>query len=180
MRLDTDFEKDRLRKFFRKKRKAYDRTAEKKIAENLFLTEEYKSADSLLLYASLPEEINTDPIFMRAVADGKKVYYPKTEKGGKMEFFRTSALEEMTVGKFGIREPGTSENFSDKDKALCIVPAFSFDKEGYRLGYGGGYYDRFLASFSGFSAGLCLSLFMSEKLPRNGFDIAVNAVITEE
>ena len=53
-------------------------------------------------------------------------------------------------------------------------------KEGYRLGYGGGYYDRFLASFSGFSAGLCLSLFMSEKLPRNGFDIAVNAVITEE
>ncbi len=180
MRSDTDFEKDRLRKIFSQKRKNCDRSAEHKIAEKLFATEEYKAADCLLLYASLPDEINTDPIFLRAVADGKKVCYPKTEKGGKMEFFRAESLESLSVGKFGIREPKTSEKFSDGGKTLCIVPAFSFDKEGYRLGYGGGYYDRFLATFNGFSAGLCLSSFLSEKLPRDGFDIAVNAVITEE
>ena len=70
--------------------------------------------------------------------------------------------------------------FSENGKTLCVVPGFSFDKEGFRLGYGGGYYDRFLSTFNGFSAGLCLSAFISEKLPRDGFDIAVNAVITEE
>lgn len=180
MKSDIDFEKDSLRKIFREKRKNCDRSAENKIAENLFATEEYKAAERLLLYASLPGEINTDPIFLRALSDGKKVYYPKTEKDGKMEFFRAESLESLSVGKFGIREPETAEKFSENGKTLCVVPGFSFDKEGFRLGYGGGYYDRFLSTFNGFSAGLCLSAFISEKLPRDGFDIAVNAVITEE
>ena len=159
MKSDIDFEKDRLRKIFKEKRKNHDRSAENKIAEKLFATEEYKAAENLLLYASLPDEINTDPIFLRALSDGKKVYYPKTEKGGKMEFFRAESLESLSVGKFGIREPETAEKFFENGKTLCVVPGFSFDKEGFRLGYGGGYYDRFLSSLTDFRQGFAFQLF---------------------
>lgn len=186
MKSDTDFNsKNFLRAQFRKMRGDFGysekkKKAEREITENFLSLEEYKNAGYVLLYAATEGEISADEIFKSALAAGKKVYFPKSFSGGIMEFYRVESLSELSLGKFGIREPSGIEKFENQPDALCVVPGFSFDKNGYRLGYGGGYYDRFLADFSGIKAGLCLSDFVSDKLPNDSFDISADIIVTEK
>ena len=120
------------------------------IFEKLVNMEEYRDAENILVYASMGSEVRTDDIILDALANGKKVFCPKVtdKKNGVMEFVRITALEDLSEGYFGIREPQiTAESELAGDEltgTLVIMPGVAFDKDGNRIGYGGGFYDRYL------------------------------------
>ena len=119
---------------------------------------------------------------MPAFESGKNVAFPiSLTDSFTLDFRRVTSLDELNVGAYGIREP-----LKDAKKAvftknsLCVVPALSFDQKGFRLGYGKGYYDRFLSAFPGKSAGLCFEDFLCDSLPTDSKDIAVDILITNK
>ena len=98
-----------------------------------------------------------------------------------MEYFRADSEEELFQDKFNIKAPAeTSEKYTPQPSDICIVPAMAYDKKGFRLGYGKGFYDRFLPNFLGIKAGFCYSDFIKNQLPRGRFDISVDMIITEK
>jgi 5-formyltetrahydrofolate cyclo-ligase len=146
----------------------------------------WKNASVILSYMPFRGELDITPLMEKALSEGKKFALPLTVTGaseGIMEFRLVSSESDLKIGRFGIREPqNICPTVTDIDlfRALCIVPGIAFDKDGYRLGYGGGYYDRFLENFKGVSVGLVTSrLLCSTPLPRDGHDMAVDYVITE-
>ena len=157
----------------------YDR--DKRIAACLFPTMAYSDADQILLYKSLPSEISTTEIFERTKTDGKRCFFPRSLDFGMMYFHEVSDFSEMKKGKFGLLEPTDSAPlYTPMARDICIVPALSYDREGYRLGYGGGYYDRFLSSFPGTKIGICYSENIEKRLPRGRYDVCVDMLLTEK
>ena len=152
---------------------------DKKIAIALLSLPEYKNSDTLLIYASYGEEIDTKAIITAAQADGKRIAFPRCEAGGVMKFYY-SRPEELASGYKNIHEPAESAPlFCGSERALCIVPALAIDKDGFRIGYGGGFYDRFLADFNGISVGLARGMFYFDKIVREEFDLALDITVTE-
>ena len=89
-------------------------------------------------------------------------------------------LDELERGAYSIPEPrADAEVFSHRRHALCIVPALAFDRRGFRLGYGGGYYDKFLKEFDGVSLGVTYDALIADKLPTGVYDVPVDVIITE-
>lgn len=177
--------KNELRQEFRAKRKTVSQKAIKdnSVCEVFLNSDIYKNSEQILCYASLDDEICTDKIINAAFEDGKKIALPYcTDLNGNMDFFYISSLSDISSGSFDIREPNIEicEKVIDFSAAVCVVPAFTFDKYGYRLGYGKGYYDRFLKKFTIISVGLCYNNFLRENLPINEFDVAVNFIATED
>jgi 5-formyltetrahydrofolate cyclo-ligase len=126
------------------------------------------------------------PALRQALAMGKRVALPRcrsAEDGEadlrEMDFFVVDAWENLRPGSFGIHEPDPAlhERLERPEAGLCLVPALAFDRAGYRLGYGKGYYDRFLARFAGDALGVCLDGFLLRQLPRGYYDRAVRAVM---
>ena len=99
-----------------------------------------------------------------------------------MSFYVISSLDELSVGTFGVREPDRNFNkrLEDFENSIIIVPGVSFSRDGHRLGYGGGYYDRFLQNYRGKSVGLCYEDMISDSIPVQEHDIAVNILITDK
>ena len=127
-------------------------------------------------------EVDTFRIIERALADGKAVAVPRCVPGTRqMEFYRINSVEELAPGTFGVLEPipGVHELLHDFSDSLCIVPALSYDWHGYRLGYGKGYYDRFLSKYEGVMIGICYSDCVQRKLPHGRFDRPVELLVTE-
>lgn len=175
--------KNQLRNKFKKKRaELSDKNLKSSEICNIFLNSDtYKNAKIILCYSALNGEVDTNAVINQSLADGKTLALPKCiNKDGFMNYYIIDSLNSLVEGMFGISEPDNSckllDDFSD---SVCIVPALSFDKKGYRLGYGKGYYDRFLEKYNGISVGLCYNDLISENLPINEFDKSVNAVITE-
>lgn len=143
----------------------------------------YRYADVLLLYAALPGEPDVFPIAHRAWADGKRVAFPRClTRDGVMCFHFVSEEAELTPGAFGIREPAASLQVcapDDGERAVCVLPGLAFDLRGNRLGSGGGYYDRYLASFRGTVAGVLMQRFVRETVPRGRYDRPADILITE-
>ena len=136
----------------------------------------------LLLFYPKGAEIDLRPIFHEAMARGIPCAFPRcAEEQGEMEFYLVSALDELEEGKFGIREPRSDAPMvTDLANALMIVPAFSFDSCGHRIGYGGGYYDRYLRAHKIRSVGVAYEAFLRVSLPHDELDTAVDAVVTEQ
>ena len=176
--------KSKLRKEAREKRKQIlnREISDELIAEKLLSLDEYKGAKTILIYASLDEEIKTDDIINRALSDDKRVAVPYCyDESGNMGFYLISSVDELETGSFNVREPDKNqceklENFSD---SIIIVPGMMFDKSGFRLGYGKGYYDRFLAKYNQISIGLCYDEMLVSSLPRGEFDKNVDIIITQ-
>lgn len=176
--------KNELRRFYREKRKSLSDkdNKDRKICERLLNSDLYKKAQTLFCYAALNDEINTDSIIEKALKDGKKVALPCcTDLSGNMDFYYIKSLSELTPGAFGIREPDprVCEKVKSFTDSICLVPALAFDKSGYRLGYGKGYYDRFIKKFIIISVGLCYNEFLRETLPAEDHDEAVDYIATE-
>ena len=150
---------------------------------SLVSLDEYKNADTLLVYVSTKDEIKTEPLIENALTAGKTVAVPYCEnRHGDMSFYIINSLSELKVGTFGIREPDINFNkrLEDFKNSIIIVPGMSFNRSGHRLGYGGGYYDRFLDSYSGVSAGLCYEEMLCDDIPVEEHDIAVNILVTDK
>lgn len=177
--------KTKLRQELRKKRKAVadKNTKDKLIEKRLLESKEYINSKLVLCYLSLNDEVSTDCIIKNALKCKKQVAVPYcTDKKGIMEFYLIDSLDTLKAGSYGIREPDINKcskvyNFSS---SITIVPALSFDKNGYRLGYGGGYYDRFLSQYNGTSVGICYDEMMSNRIPTDKHDKNVDIIITDK
>lgn len=145
----------------------------------------YRYADTILAYYPAKGEIDSRPIIEKALLQGKRVALPYCyEEDGKMDFFYISSLDELHIDRFDIPAPSpTNEKFiptKQKNSVLMMVPALAFDKMGYRLGYGKGYYDRYISGFGGVLAGFIYSSLVLEKVPRGRFDMSVDYLVTDK
>ena len=182
--MDIRTQKNELREYFAKKRKSLPpdekKHLDKKISDKLLAMSVFKSANQILLYSSTIDEISTDYIFQSAIELGKSCFFPKCFERSKMSFFRVNKPEDLIDDAFDIKAPKyEDEIYTPMPSDIIIVPAMSYDKKGYRLGYGKGFYDRFLPEFMGTKIGLCYSGFISDSLPKGRFDISVDIIITE-
>ena len=153
-----------------------------KILNILTQLKEVKDSDSFCTYVSKINEVDTTFLIEHLLVMNKNVYVPKSEPNSSiMKFYKINSLSELSLGAFSVLEPNSlQEKYIEYGKYdVCIVPALSFDKRGFRLGYGKGYYDRFLKDFKGIKIGLCYEEFVTEILPKYETDIAVDMIITE-
>lgn len=176
--------KAEIRKKLKAKRKAVTEKDKKDkiISDNLLAFEPYKNADTVLFYSALDDEINIDRCIENALENGKRVALPVcTDKNGNMKFYLINSLFDIKTGYFGVREPDVSicKEIDDLSSSICIVPAIAYDKKGFRLGYGKGYYDRFLENYTSLSVGLCYNELIEDKLPNGDYDIPVDYIICE-
>lgn len=151
------------------------------VFEKVIALEQYKNADTVLLYASTEYEVDTVMLTKYSFENGKKVAFPICfDKIGNMSFKFVMSTNELKKGMYGILEPpSTNETFIKSKNAICIVPSLLVDKKGYRLGYGKGYYDRFLKEFNGFKCILCYKEGIVDFLPKDMFDIKCDVLITD-
>lgn len=153
-----------------------------KICERLRQLWLYRESKTVFTYVSLADETDTKKFIERALEDGKRVVVPRCIKGTRnMEFCVINSLNDLEEGAFGVLEPKVEcEVYKDYSDGFCIVPALAFDRKGYRLGYGKGYYDRFLADFCGKTVGICYNRFVVPEIPRGKYDKSVDLIITEK
>ena len=142
----------------------------------------FLNADKLLCYYPVRGEPNVLPLVRYALELGKTIAFPISHvKERQLSFHVLSDLSELIVGAYGLPEPPAElPVIKDFTNTLCLVPALAFDKNGKRLGYGGGYYDRFLSDFCGISLGLSYSDFFVDELPTDKYDATVDIIITEK
>lgn len=173
--------KNEMRRFFLNlRREIGDERIEKyseKIYQNLIKTDLYKNANTIFVYVSMDKEINTEKIIKKALEDKKEVYVPfiveKSMKANKLKKY-----EDLIEGKFKIKT--TRSDISIENPDLSLVPGLTFDKSKNRIGYGGGYYDKFLANSKTTSLGLFASPFESIEIPTEEYDIALDYILTED
>lgn len=152
------------------------------IFHNLLKCDVFQNADMVLTYISTDIEINTLEIINYCLNNNKKVAVPKCIDKHNMNFYYYNNSIVLKKSEYGIYEPCCNEkNIAViTDKTVCIVPGLSFDLNGNRLGYGGGYYDRFLDKHNNLiTIGLCYQDNISDKLITNEHDICVDYIITE-
>lgn len=183
--MDIDLEKSKLREDIKAKRnKMSEIEREEKsssIAKTVISLDCFKSSKNIFLYMPLRKEVNTIPIIEEAIKQKKNVLLPRCLKNKPlMNFYYINSLNDLETGSYNIREPKISCPICEEATGLLILPGLSFDGSGNRLGYGKGYYDRFLSCFKGTTIGLCFSEFLSNSpLPVNKYDERVDFVITE-
>lgn len=143
----------------------------------------FQKCDTILIYVSVNSEVATRRLISLCLQNGKKVAVPRCNGLRHMDFFVISSPEDLTPGAFGVPEPqGTPETMlTDYSNSLCVVPGLAFDRRGYRLGYGGGYYDSFLSNYSGEVLGFCYGACVSDRdLPHGKYDYRFSSFLTEK
>jgi len=154
-----------------------------RITQKLLATSEYAEATTVLTYVSVSSEVSTRMFIESALRDGKTVAVPRCLPGHCLEFVAITSLDQLIAAPFGLLEPPkelpalTEEQM---DASICIVPALLVDTKRYRLGYGAGFYDRFLSTYPGKKICLAYQQNLSQTmLPHTASDVAVDVVITE-
>lgn len=155
------------------------------ICRRLLSSAAYRYSDTLLLYSPLADEVDITSVAEQAYKQGKTVAYPRCIPGSAdMQFHVTAGLHELKSGSFSIKEPSADAPIwvpGEHEHALCLIPGIAFDLDGYRIGYGKGYYDRYFKSDCPIlKIGVVYSEAILSRLPHGRFDIAVDAVITEK
>lgn len=175
--------KDILRKRYFEKRKSIKDLEERslKIADLLFKMSEYKECENIFLFLSIQQEIRTQPIIETCIKDGKNIFVPiLTEKKREMVFCPLENLESLTKNKFGILEPPMKGIKKSDNKTIILVPALVYSKDKFRIGYGGGYYDKYIKENEALAnIGLCLSEFIIAGFEKDKYDEKVDFIITE-
>lgn len=154
---------------------------DRRISENVRRLHQYAPCHTLLIYMSTPIEVDTKRIIENAWADGKRVAVPRCIPDTRlMEFHYITSFDDVSAGMFGVMEPHeTLPIVTDFEGCLMIVPAMQFDINGYRLGYGKGYYDRYMSRFCGASAGLCYIEELRRHMYHGRYDKPVDIIVTD-
>ena len=174
-------DKSALRKEIREKKRAMTdeqiNDASEKLME-LFLTSSlYRQARAIYGYLPYNQEVRTVPILQQALRDGKRVAVPKV-CGEEMKFIWMDDLSQVSDGYAGIPEPIADEPVADDPTALVLMPGLAFDPQGHRIGYGGGFYDKFLAVEPNHpTLALCYAFQMKDQLETEEFDKNVDCVL---
>ena len=173
--------KEELRTLAKEKRLLIENKEDKDILilNKVLHNKKIQEAADILIYVSKNLEVDTYNIIKELWNLGKNVYVPKIINK-ELEFFKIKDFSELQKGKFDIYEPLTKEKFANKNPSCIIVPGLLFDNFGNRLGYGGGYYDCFLARNTLYKIGLCYQDFKVLKLDVDSYDIKMDEIITEE
>ncbi len=158
--------------------------AESAVASKLLSLASFRFAETVLLYYPIKGEINVLPVAEAAIKAGKQVAFPLCDtESSTMTYHIVSDLKELKKGSYGIPEPSSELPVytPSKDKNdLIIIPAVCFDRQGYRIGYGKGYYDRYLNSFGGTAVGVTFHKLLRPSVPRGRFDKHVSLIVTEK
>ncbi len=178
--------KNRLRTEVKAWRRALD--AEKKakldagVLSNVLKMREYKHCNTVYIYVSTPIEVDTRNIITAALNGGKRVAVPRCIPDTRqMVFHYITGFEDLEPGTFGVLEPFSSlPTAEDFGNSLMLVPAMMIDRYGYRLGYGKGYYDRYISKYHGVTAGLCYLENLKPKLLHGKYDQKLDYFITEK
>lgn len=160
------------------------------IQKNIFSLKEYCEANIVLAYMANDIEVNIDNVILAAILKCKKVAIPKCENIiGKsiMNYYFIDDFNNLIDGKFAIREPDSNECkivelSNNYNKVIMFVPGIVFDKCGYRIGYGKGYYDRYLSniSFDVIKIGVCYNVALVDEFKKDSNDVPVDILVTEE
>jgi len=174
-------DKKELRRQIREKKRAMTvrqiEEASSRLGELFARSEQYQAAESIYGYLPYNQEVRTVPMLERALAEGKRVAVPKVY-GEEMRFIWMTDLSQVDKGYSGIPEPVADGPVADDPHALVLMPGLAFDPQGHRIGYGGGFYDRFLAQEPEHpTVALCYEFQMLEKLETEDFDIPVDLVL---
>ncbi len=174
-------DKQSLRQWIRQQKQAMPEKAlaEKSalLAQKLYQTPLYQNAHTLYGYVSYNQEVRTLPVLRRALEDGKAVALPRVT-AGKLVFHYVRDLTEVVPGCRGILEPPETAPTAWEGEALVLLPGLAFDRQGYRIGYGGGFYDRFLAEEPNHpTVALCYDFQMVSRIPVEPHDIPVDCVL---
>lgn len=174
-------DKKQLRKQIRELKKAMTEEqicrSSEKLGELFAAMEVYKNAKTIYGYLPYNQEVRTVPILERALAEGKKVAVPKVY-GDEMRFIYITDMSGLEKSEMGIPEPVADEPVADDPHALVLMPGVAFDKDGHRIGYGGGFYDKFLAREPEHpTVALCYDFQVLPHLETEEFDIPVDRVL---
>ena len=155
----------------------------RRITEHILQSEVYKNAKRVFSFVSMGSEVETEGILLQAWKDGKIVAVPKTEKGRMMYFLQIKSFGDLKEGRFGVMEPaGKKEDaIIPEEGDLFLVPGLLFDRRKNRIGYGGGYYDRYFEKYEGYrKIGLAFSEQISEMdILAAEYDIPLDDIVTE-
>lgn len=177
--------KNQLRRKYKALRRNIDVDLRQKYNEEIFkrviACEEYKNADTIFVYVSFGNEADTLKIIEYSLKQGKKVAVPYCIPNTCfMDFYYINSLDELKKGTFGVLEPVPENNVQAEVKqGLMLVPGLAFDEQGYRMGYGKGYYDRYLTDFCGVRIGLCYSCCLKRCILHNRYDKKVDYIISD-
>ena len=183
-------DKGELRKEIKLKRENLDKNiklmADEKIRKSLFESEIYKNSKVVFIYVNMDSEINTIDIIKELLTSDKVVAVPKvipvSLKERQMKALKINSMLQLNEsGAFGILEPSVECEDISEDVDLIIIPGLAFDINGNRLGYGGGFYDRFLRKYPNSKrVALCYDFQIFDEIPHEFFDEKVDLIISEE
>ena len=178
------FSKAQLRDTYKAIRKNVQNKEEKarKIALKLFKDPHFVEAQTIALYFNLESEVSTKKIFKEAFSLKKRVVLPRVHQE-HLEFYQIDSLSDLEESSFHVKEPVANKDklVDPKDINLIIVPGICFDKKCHRIGFGGGYYDRFLKEVKAFSIALAFDEQISlEEICVDSWDVQVSKIITDK
>lgn len=176
-----NLDKTALRKEIREKKRAMAqediRLRSQRLTEKFLQSDSYNNAKTIYGYLPYNQEVLTWDLLRRAMEDGKRVAVPKVYEK-EMKFIYITDFSQVSTGYCGIPEPVEDGPVAEDREALVLMPGLAFDREGHRIGYGGGFYDRFLSDEPNHpTIALCYDFQVQEDLPVEEFDIPVDMVI---
>ena len=155
-------------------------SASARLGELLAQSEPYQKAKTVYFYLPYNQEVRTEPMIRKALEEGKRVAVPKVY-AEEMRFIYIEDFSGIAAGYSGIPEPVADEPVAEDPTALVLMPGLAFDREGHRIGYGGGFYDRFLSAEPNHpTVALCYGFQMMEHLQTEEFDVPVDLVLWTE
>lgn len=181
-------DKKQLRKVLKARRKALGEatrlTYSQMICRKILQDEAYLRAKKIFVFAPMSTEVRIDLFFSEADQTGKALCFPATFEEGRMEAYLPEAWNRMNIDPMGFRtpDPKKDELIDPDDLDLVLVPLLGFDAELFRIGYGGGFYDRYLSRLSPHTAilGVAFDVQKVERIPRNRYDVALPRLVTEK
>jgi 5-formyltetrahydrofolate cyclo-ligase len=186
LQINLKQQKNELREHFKKIRGEIPtdekRRLDNKITNRIIGLWAFRECELFVAYVSKPIEVDTIGMIEEAWRSGKRVAVPRCiTESFEMEFYYIDSYDDLISGPYGLKEPDPEKcelvsRFSD---AFCVVPSIAFDTFGYRLGFGKGYYDRFLSKFDGKKAGACYSSCLTDSLPHGKYDRKADLLATE-
>ncbi len=157
------------------------RLTDRAIMTHIVTSEAFADATCVLLFYGVDGEVNLSRVATEAFLDGKCVGYPRVEGDGVMRFRSVVSLLDLTPDAYGIPAPRADAPVITPDKdTLMLVPALAIDRDGYRLGQGGGYYDRYLTDYPGITMGVIREAAYLPTLSREAHDLPMQSIVTEK
>ncbi len=183
--MDIRAQKRRLRTILKAQRArlspSYCAEADTKICRLLKASESYQKASLIFSYVSIPEEVDTKCFITEALGEGKRIAVPRCGTKGSMEAYEIKSLDELEPGVWGIGEPKPDcPRVPPEEFDLCVIPCIACSSAGVRLGYGGGYYDRYLPRTEAARVVLCRERMLCEDITAEAHDCPMDVLITEK